>query len=543
MEIVGGADRNLFTIFNQRLEVDLSQGLDFENPIDEDNNSRYELEIFVHDSNDSELYAVTVWMRDRDEHPPYFTNWPDLQPNQTPLETILESDKNITRLTGVDENDTKVKNRPALKYSIIGGTDASLFEVDEVDGQLMFKEFMNFEYPQDFNLDGDYEVIVSIFDGVYEVSQQLAVRVLDANDIPYLSKITYQWNEDTVDTESLEFVDEDRDENGSARDDISAELFQYPAYGQLTFSGNSFTYQPDEDFYGTDKFSVALSDGIGQQVEDVLIEVLGINDPPVALNDMANYYDLSRSNLIQFNVLANDHSGPDDPAEISGYTISSFSSTANGTLTRLYGGVFSYLPNPGFLGEDTFEYTLNDQGEIAKGSVSLWVGKTASNPTWSYLRYFGAFMNSTDAGKENWIYHTDLGWVYLSEPENVFSSTWMWRDYIGWFWTGEHYFKWIYSDTFQKWLHWEGGLSNWFLRDQNGEIYDEAYFIEKIKEKERNQIRDEIIALLPSVDGVANYVRFSYFFDTSQKSSIIYELALSKRSPTLNGIFNYNFNF
>ena len=109
-------------------------------------------------------------MRDRDEHPPYFTNWPDLQPNQTPLETILESDKNITRLTGVDENDTKVKNRPALKYSIIGGTDASLFEVDGASGQLSFKKLMNFEYPEDFNLDGDYEVIVSLFDGVYEVS-------------------------------------------------------------------------------------------------------------------------------------------------------------------------------------------------------------------------------------------------------------------------------------------------------------------------------------------------------------------------------------
>jgi hypothetical protein len=136
-----------------------------------------------------------------------------------------------------------------------------------------------------------------------------------------------------------------------------------------------------------------------------------------------------------------------------------------------------------------------------------------------------------------------LGWVYLSEPENVFSSTWMWRDYIGWFWTGEHYFKWIYSDTFQKWLHWEGGLSNWFLRDQNGEIYDEAYFIEKIKENERNQIRDEIIALLPSVDGVINYVDSSSYFIRTQKDSIIFELALGKRSDTLNGIFNYTFNF
>ena len=49
----------------------------------------------------------------------------------------------------------------------------------------------------------------------------------------------------------------------------------------------------------------------------------------------------------------------------------------------------------------------------------------------------------------------------------------------------------------------------------------------------KNKVRDEIIALLPSLDGVANYVRFSNYFDTSQKSSIIYELALSKRSPTL----------
>ena len=215
------------------------------------------------------------------------------------------------------------------------------------------------------------------------------------------------------------------------------------------------------------------------------------------------------------------------------------------------------MPNPGFLGEDTFEYTLNDQGEIAKGSVSLWVGKTASNPTWSYLRYFGAFMNSTDPGKENWIYHTDLGWVYLSEPENVFSSTWMWRDYIGWFWTGEHYFKWIYADYFKKWVHWEGGISlnqDWFVRDEENNTFNEAYFISKMREAElreererelaaKNKVRDEIIALLPSVDGVANYVRFSNYFDTSQKSSIIYELALSKRSPTLNGIFNYTFNF
>ena len=85
--------------------------------------------------------------------------------------------------------------------------------------------------------------------------------------------------------------------------------------------------------------------------------------------------------------------------------------------------------------------------------------------------------------------------------------------------------------------------------EERRNLYDEAYFIEKDRRNEggkregKRQIRDEIIALLPSLDGVANYVRFSNYFDTSQKSSIIYELALSKRSPTLNGIFNYTFNF
>ena len=69
VEIVGGVDRNLFRLANDILEVAVSQALDFEMPIDDDNNSRYELEILIKDNNDSELYSVTVWVRDRDETP------------------------------------------------------------------------------------------------------------------------------------------------------------------------------------------------------------------------------------------------------------------------------------------------------------------------------------------------------------------------------------------------------------------------------------------------------------------------------------------
>ena len=359
------------------------------------------------------------------------------------------------------------------------------------------------------------------------------------NDIPYLTKFTYQWIEDTVDTQSLEFLDEDRDENGSTRDDVRVELFQNPVHGQLSFSGNSFTYQPGKDFYGTDQFSVSLSDGLGQQVQDVLIEVLGTNDSPVVVNDMANYYDLSRSNLIQFNVLTNDHSGPDDPVEIPGYTISSFSSTTNGTLTRLYGGVFSYLPDQGFLGEDTFEYTINDQGETANGSVSLWVGKTASNPTWSYFRYFGAFMNSAELGKENWIYHMEMGWVYVHHPDQLIDASWIWRENLGWLWTGDKYFKWVYLQGLQQWLHWEGavnGSGSWFLRTEQDVVYYEKDII-------RMQVRDEVMKILPNISSLSDYIENSSFFSRAETVSIILELNRYGRSTTLNKILQFDFSY
>lgn len=59
----------------------------------------------------------------------------------------------------------------------------------------------------------------------------------------------------------------------------------------------------------------------------------------------------------------------------------------------------------------------------------------------------------------------------------------------------------------------------------------------------RLAVRDDIIALLPSLDAVANYIRYSDYFTRAKKAEIIYEMALSKRSPTLNAMFNYTFPF
>ena len=256
VEIVGGADRGIFTISNELLLVNLTEGLDFENPLDQDGNSRYELEILVRDHNDSELYTVTVWVRDRDETPPYFTNWPDLIENQTPVQTVLENQPFVMQLNGVDENDSKVKSPPGLSYSLNGGTDVSLFQVHPTTGDLTFIQSPNYEIPSDVNLDGDYDLIVGLSDGTFDEIQKLTVRVLDANDLPYISMITFDCSEDGEISETLSIMDEDSDDNGSSANNLSLVLMNSTFWGELDVKQTTFNYAPNPDFNGTDQFSV-----------------------------------------------------------------------------------------------------------------------------------------------------------------------------------------------------------------------------------------------------------------------------------------------
>ena len=64
--------------------------------------------------------------------------------------------------------------------------------------------------------------------------------------------------------------------------------------------------------------------------------------------------------------------------------------------------------------------------------------------------WFGAF----NADDFPWIGHSELGFVYLDEADS--SGFWMWNETIGWLWTSEAIFPFIWSDVDQDWL--------WFYR-------------------------------------------------------------------------------
>ncbi len=87
-----------------------------------------------------------------------------------------------------------------LTFSIVGGSDASLFTLDAASGELSFVTTPDFEQPTDANGDGRYEITVGVSDGQGGQAQlDLSILVTDINESPSVSNATtaLTYTEDT----------------------------------------------------------------------------------------------------------------------------------------------------------------------------------------------------------------------------------------------------------------------------------------------------------------------------------------------------------
>src|SRR6185312_9884100 len=127
-----------------------------------------------------------------------------------------------------------------------------------------------------------------------------------------------------------------------------------PAHGNLTLNGDgSFTYTPAANYSGPDSFTYKANDGAADSnVATVSINVTPINDAPVAQNDtVATDENMSVSG----NVLTND-------SDVDGDALSAVlvSGPSHGSLAVNADGSFTYTPNNGYSGPDSFSYKAND---------------------------------------------------------------------------------------------------------------------------------------------------------------------------------------
>ena len=91
---------------------------------------------------------------------------------------VVENTTAVTTVTATDAN------ADTLTYSIIGGADQALFDIDANTGALTFKTAPDFESPADIDGDNVYVVTVEVADGRGGVdSQVISITVTDADEV------------------------------------------------------------------------------------------------------------------------------------------------------------------------------------------------------------------------------------------------------------------------------------------------------------------------------------------------------------------------
>jgi len=370
-----------------------------------------------------------------------------------------------------------------------------------------------------------YEVWVKAKDtGNTDDNQTIHIKLTDVDEPPTVSPSIFNLLEDTATPISFTVADP---EGGTA----TFSVITPPVNGEWTGSGNSFTYTPDAHYHGLDSVTLRVSDGTSQVDTLVNLEISATNDPPTVRNDEF-FYDDSNFGTFYLDVLANDSNAPDQNGTET-LSITSISQPNDGNVSLALGATsLSFIPSESFIGITTFNYTVWDGSYLvpnvkseSNGTVEIVVSRASSLPSWRFLKKFG-YYNQTS---QDWIYHNDLGWLYLDDIAGVETYTWMWHEDMGWFWTGNTYFPDLYLNDLARWMSWKGSRTtgnSWTIYDQVGKEWLDS---EKFKVTRLNTV----FSKLKNIDQVIDFVTTSPLFTNREKQIIASEFFVSGNSSTL----------
>ncbi len=137
-----------------------------------------------------------------------------------------------------------------------------------------------------------------------------------------------------------------------------------------TLGGHDFTYTPDPGFHGDDTFTYTFT-GTDNVERTATVTIHVTPTPSAAANDEYTAVQDAGPTLLTPDVTDND----------TGFTGDfTFSDPDDGTVTRTgTGHDFTYTPDPGFHGDDTFTYTFTGTDNVERtATVTIHVTPTPS---------------------------------------------------------------------------------------------------------------------------------------------------------------------
>ena len=166
--ITGGADARLLQITNG--VVTFKTAPDFETPRDANRDNVYQITVSASDGRNSTSIDVAISVTNVVETAFAIYSWNTASAIENTLAPVY-------RVGG-----SRADGGASLTYSISGGDDAGLFNIDSEIGDVTFKNAPNYEAPGDKNKDNSYQITVKVSDGLNSLTKNVTIKVMDVAD-------------------------------------------------------------------------------------------------------------------------------------------------------------------------------------------------------------------------------------------------------------------------------------------------------------------------------------------------------------------------
>ena len=164
-----------------------------------------------------------------------------------------------------------------LSFTIGGGDGAGMFQIDSASGRITVAGGVDLHYESQ----GSYRVRVRLDDGAgLSDWADVTINLLNVHLPPAAAGDRYAMDQNsTLRVWAGGVLANDTSPHGDA---LAALLLSAPAHGGLSLAADgSFSYTPDRNFYGTDRFTYRPTDGIEDgPAATVVIEVRPLAPPP-----------------------------------------------------------------------------------------------------------------------------------------------------------------------------------------------------------------------------------------------------------------------
>ena len=273
-----GADLDLFNFNTTNGDLSFIASPNYENPLDHDSNNIYLLTITASDGEYSSSQALSISIANVNEAPSFSTTSVDLSSAEN-----VNFAYTVEAATDEDQGET-------LTYTI-SGTDQADFNFNTTTRLLSFVATPNYENPADSGRNNNYQVSITVSDGVYSATQNLSISVTDVNEAPSFANAN-------VDLSSAEnntgfrytvaaAIDEDPNDRLSYQlsGSDAAEFSFNTSTRELLFAATPNYEKPlDSDRNNNYQISVVASDGEYSASQDISITVSDVNEAPSFTN-------------------------------------------------------------------------------------------------------------------------------------------------------------------------------------------------------------------------------------------------------------------